>query len=236
MTRCQWDKQWAPHPALPPCLITHCVEPFTIPAETNLEAETEEWTEINSYKQYRCRGQSYWAADRTRTTFQLLCKPDGYYLWSAWPTCLEDVECEPEPPAAPTHTEYTRPEDDGTVEAASLSYPALTPALVILNSTHNSSVLPRNYLANLTYECGAARQFLLEDGSHAPSHTLTCHWDRAWQPGPELLGCDWVSCLQPPRPPPGTNLRVTDWDGEPVQFGATVRWARRCGLLCFLIF
>ena len=38
--RCQWDKSWAPHPFtsdwtpypdLPPCIVTHCVEPFIIP-------------------------------------------------------------------------------------------------------------------------------------------------------------------------------------------------------------
>ena len=53
---------------------------------------------------------------------------------------------------------------------------------------------------------------------------MSCLWDRSWEPTDSLPGpCDWVSCLQPPRPPESTHLRVTDWDGHPVQFGDLVR-------------
>ena len=60
--------------------------------------------------------------------------------------------------------------------------------------------IPRNYLANLTWEeplffqsnwrhpdtryvCGAARKFRLTDGSHEDFVTLTCQWDKTWTPG-----------------------------------------------------
>ena len=88
VTRCQWDKQWSPHPALPPCLVTHCVETFAIPSESRLEAVTDQWTEVsrpnssssftaavqvNSYKQYRCEGgrpdgsyTRFWERDRSK--------------------------------------------------------------------------------------------------------------------------------------------------------------------------
>ena len=48
---------------------------------------------------------------------------------------------------------------------------------------------------------------------------MTCQWDRAWSPTTQLGTCDWVACLQPPTPPASTNLRVTGWDGQPIQFG-----------------
>ena len=48
--RCLWNKAWSPYPELPPCVITHCVEPFKIPEETSLEEVTTDWPEINDYK------------------------------------------------------------------------------------------------------------------------------------------------------------------------------------------
>ena len=53
---------------------------------------------------------------------------------------------------------------------------------------------------------------------------MTCNWDNTWSPGPDILDCDWVACLDPPQPPEYTNLRVTDWFGEPIQFGEKVRF------------
>ena len=95
--RCQWNKAWAPYPTLPPCLITHCVEPFRIPDETNLEEVTSEWTEIDTFKEYQCKGKfgdtptMFWESDRTRSTFELFCKDDGYFTWEEWPICLEGM-------------------------------------------------------------------------------------------------------------------------------------------------
>lgn len=92
--RCQWNKQWAPFSSLPPCLITHCVEPFPIPEESNLIEVTQEWTPINTYKNYDCKNKidsvhtMFWETDRSKSTFELFCNPDGYFTWKDWPTCL----------------------------------------------------------------------------------------------------------------------------------------------------
>ena len=93
--RCLWNKAWWPYPALPPCKITHCVETFTVPPHTNLVEVTTAWTPVNTWKQYECAGKvgdrhtSFWQTDRERSTFEIFCKPDGYYEWREWPTCLE---------------------------------------------------------------------------------------------------------------------------------------------------
>ena len=93
--RCQWNKLWSPHhQELPPCYVTHCVEPFNIPEETNLEEVTSAWTEINKNKEYQCKNSiagvhtMFWQSDRSRSTFELPCQPDGYFTWKEWPTCL----------------------------------------------------------------------------------------------------------------------------------------------------
>ena len=92
--RCQWNKQWAPHTSLPPCYVTHCVEPFNIPEETNLEEVSSAWTEINRNKEYQCKNNiagvptMFWTSDRSRSTFELPCRPDGYFTWAEWPICL----------------------------------------------------------------------------------------------------------------------------------------------------
>ena len=92
--RCQWNKQWAPHTSLPPCYVTHCVEPFNIPEETNLEEVSSAWTEINRNKEYQCKNNiagvptMFWTSDRSRSTWQLPCRPDGYFTWAEWPICL----------------------------------------------------------------------------------------------------------------------------------------------------
>ena len=79
------------------------------------------------------------------------------------------------------------------------------------------------------YTCGSGRQFKTPDG-HVSEQSMSCQWDKTWQPGSSLPGaCDWVSCLQPPRPPDSTNLRVTHWDGQPVQFGDTVHFVCQRG-------
>ena len=98
--RCQWNKAWNPYPTLPPCIVTHCVEPFKIPEETYLEELTSEWTEINQEKAYQCKGKvgdthtRFWESDRTKSTFELLCNEDGYFTWQEWPICLEGNKLE----------------------------------------------------------------------------------------------------------------------------------------------
>ena len=129
--RCLWNKAWWPYPALPPCKITHCVETFTVPPHTNLVEVTSAWTPVNTWKQYECAGKvgtrytRFWETDREKSTFEIFCAPDGYYQWRDWPTCLEDVTCSPLPPSIPTHSEYYRGEDDGSVRIHSVEYPSL---------------------------------------------------------------------------------------------------------------
>ena len=96
VTRCQWNKKWAPHAVLPKCIVTHCVEPFEIPDETFLEEVTSSWTKINEYKEYRCKGMKkdgthtrFWETDRSKSTFRLFCNPSGYFTYEEWPICLE---------------------------------------------------------------------------------------------------------------------------------------------------
>ena len=233
--RCQWNKQWAPyHSSLPPCVVTHCVETFKIPPETSLDRITDDWTPINTYKEYRCLNQDgdtptmFWESDRTRSTFQLMCKDDGYFTWEEWPICLTDITCDPAAPEVPTHSEYTDSQDDGTVTINSLQYPVVPSEVrttnLVLKSEYNSSFIPRNYMANLTYYCGSARKFLDADGNHKPTQSMTCQWDKSWTPTPTLDPCDWVACLKPPTPPKSTHLRVSDWFGDPIPFGDQIRF------------
>ena len=100
-TRCRWNKKWSPyHDSLPPCVVTHCIEPFTIPEDTFLEEVTSAWTLVGEDKLYRCQGMTsdgthtrFWETDRTKSTFQMKCMPDGSYQFEGkrenWPTCLE---------------------------------------------------------------------------------------------------------------------------------------------------
>ena len=81
----------------------------------------------------------------------------------------------------------------------------------------------------LRYKCGSAREFLV-GGNHVPDYTMTCLWDKSWQPSHKLPGpCDWVQCLKPPTPPASTNLRVTDWDSQPIPFGDPIRYVCKRG-------
>ena len=232
--RCEWNKQWAPyHSALPACVVTHCVDTFNIPPDTNLEEITDVWTPIKTNKEYRCKNQigddptMFWESDRTRSTFQLMCRDDGYFTWEEWPVCLTDISCDPAP-EIPTHSEYSDSKDDGTVTINSLVYP-VHPSItrinnLVLKSEYNSSFIARNYMANLTYQCGSARKFLDSEGVHLDSQDLTCQWDKTWTPAPTLHPCDWVACLKPPTPPQSTHLRVSDWFGDPIPFGQPVRF------------
>ena len=68
------------------------------------------------------------------------------------------------------------------------------------------------------------------DNDHLDDYTMTCLWDKSWDPSHKLPGdCDWVECLKPPTPPISTNLRVTDWDLQPIPFGDPVRFVCKRG-------
>ena len=135
------------------------------------------------------------------------------------------MECTDKPPNVPSHEEYTIPTYDGTVLINSLTYPALERTTNDLaNSSRASTDLPRNYMANLTYTCGDAREFHEGGASVGQEQSMTCQWNKTWSPTHELATCDWVACLKPPTPPRSTNLRVTDWDGLPIKFGNNVHF------------
>ena len=80
------------------------------------------------------------------------------------------------------------------------------------------------------YYCGAAREFLDKTGEHKDSISMTCNWNKTWSPVDDLLPCDWVACLDPPVPPQYANLRVTNWFGDPIQFGEKVRFVCERGM------
>ena len=103
---CEWRKKWSPWPSLPPCIITHCVQPFPIPDITMLEEVTSEWTPINTEKVYRCKGMDkannvhtrFFEKDRSLSSFSMTCLPNGHYQFvndlDNWPVCLEgDYSC-----------------------------------------------------------------------------------------------------------------------------------------------
>ena len=242
-TRCLWNKTWSWPSSLPACHVTHCIAPYSIPSDTNLVEVTSAWTQVNQPKQYKCKGAvgnthtRFWESDRSKSTFEIQCRADGSYnfdnLRGSWPTCLEDVECDKRPPEVPTSVEYTLPAYDGSVHVASMVYPVV-PVMNRTESRYNSStttgkLLPRNYLTNLTYSCGSARNFITDSGA-VEFQNMSCQWDRSWLPSAKLASCDWIACLKPPTPPPSTNLRVTHWDGQPVPFGEDVHFVCARGL------
>lgn len=238
--RCRWDKTWTPPATLPSCHVTHCIHPYNIPFDTYLEEVTAAWTPVNQAKQYRCKGWDgsrhtrFWQSDRTQSTFEITCLEDGSYSFDnerdSWPTCVEDITCEDEPPAVPTHSEYTLAAYDGTVTINSLVYPALTRTQdMIRNSDVAASTLPRNYMANLTYTCGSARRFIVSS-EPVEEQSMSCQWDKTWSPTHVLEDCDWVACLKPPTPPASTGLRVTDWDGAPIPYGELIHFVCKRGL------
>ena len=98
---CQWRKAWSPWPVLPPCIITHCVDPHPIPDHTELEEVTPEWTPINTDKTYRCTGMvetnnihtKFFEKDHSFSSFGMKCLQNGQYQFvneiANWPVCLE---------------------------------------------------------------------------------------------------------------------------------------------------
>ena len=240
--RCRWDKTWTPDTTLPACFVTYCIHRYPIPADTFLREITSAWTGVGQRKQYECQGRRgnrhtrFWESDRSKSTFDMLCLPDGTYsfdnLRESWPTCIEDVLCDSLPPEVPTHTEYTLPAYDGSVKVTSMTdWPSLIRSQNMYNSTTtNSTSLARNYMTNLTYTCGSARRFMTSEGP-MEEQAMTCTWDRVWEPSEDLETCNWVACLKPPTPPLSTHLRVTDWDGQPIEFGGDVHFVCDRGLM-----
>ena len=144
-----------------------------------------------------------------------------------------DINCNPNPPIIPTHDEYTLSKWDGTVTINGLQYPILPEenrtSDLIWTSEYSNTIIPKNYMVNLTYHCGSGREFKISDSEHLPTQSVTCQWDKTWAPSSSIVECDWVSCLKPPLPPPSRNLRVSDWDGETIPFGEQIRFVCKRG-------
>ena len=66
---------------------------------------TSNWTRVNTSKEYECDNKletghtMFWETDRSRSTFEIFCKDDGYFEWKDWPTCLTGINL----PTAVTH-------------------------------------------------------------------------------------------------------------------------------------
>ena len=133
----------------------------------------------------------------------------------------------------PTHDEYTLTKWDGTVTINGLQYPILPQenrtSDLVWTSEYSNTIIPKNYMVNLTYHCGSGREFKISDSEHSPTLSMTCQWDKTWTPSSSIDECDWVSCLKPPLPPPSRNLRVSDWDGETIPFGEQIRFVCKRG-------
>ena len=98
-----------------------------------------------------------------------------------------DITCTPDAPVIPTDSEYTLDEDDGYVIVNSLQYPSLSRTTDLkLLSTFNNIDIAKNYMANLTYHCGSAREFFVEEGESSPTQSMTCQWDKTWSPTSDL--------------------------------------------------
>ena len=96
----------------------------------------------------------FWETDRSKSTFELNCNPDGYFTWKEWPICLTDVTCSPLPPVIPTDPEYTLVSDDGHVIINSVEYPTYPTEArnsnLLKRSDFANTDIPKNYMANLT--------------------------------------------------------------------------------------
>ena len=81
------------------------------------------------------------------------------------------------------------------------------------------------YGNTLSYECGLARRFNnLETGLLYDERSITCNWNKTWTPYNELDSCEWVACINPPKPPSFTHLQA-DWDGVPVNFTSNIAYS-----------
>ena len=79
-------------------------------------------------------------------------------------------------------------QDDGYVVVDSMEYPSLIKtADQKYLSSYNNTKIAKNYMANLTYHCGSAREFFYGGGEpSSPSQSMTCQWDKTWTPTHEL--------------------------------------------------
>ena len=215
--------------------------PFEIFNDTYLEQISTQWTPVGEDKHYRCAEMvgtdhtRFLESDRSTSIFAIHCQSDGTFAINGtnreeWPTCVKDIQCSL-PPEIPTSEEYTLPADYGKVHIEALIYPNLTDNGVMTSFMYNHSAMPRNYNANLSYNCGKARHFSLPNGSFVDQFNMTCQWNKTWSPSNSLPPCQWKECLQPTPPPSLSNLRLADWNGAPISFGESMTYVCDRGLM-----
>ena len=52
---------------------------------------------------------------------------------------------------------------------------------------------------------------------------MQCNWNTSWTLEDSLDPCVWVACINPPLPPPESQLKLI-WSGAPVEFGQNVSY------------
>ena len=187
--KCKWNKTWAPYPSLPPCIITHCVDPFVPPDNTFMIESTPAWTPINTDKWFECSDKAvngshtrFFETDRSLSSFAMTCKPDGQFdfvdVRENWPTCLDTVHCG-QPPSATEDgfMEWLNTEEQGA----------------------NFSYYYDNYLAKIRYKCINGSQFSTNGDEYGDSISveIQCLWNKQWDPWPELPKCYITHCVDP---------------------------------------
>ncbi|XP_059083342.1 sushi, von Willebrand factor type A, EGF and pentraxin domain-containing protein 1-like [Tigriopus californicus] len=201
-TLCQWNKTWT-LTSLPECLISHCVNPPSLPTTTYLEDRLlNEMTRINQNRTYHCRHDSSFETDNNRNSFDLLCRQDGTFEDANWPRCVTTVNCNASQiPDIPV---------DGVLNINGSPY------------DKNSGAIPNIFQTDLEFFCGPSRKFRNSDGNLYNSWTITCQWNKSWTPGTTLDTCTWFQCLSPPVPPKDANLKLMNTSTVPTEFNDKV--------------
>ena len=188
---CQWRKTWSPWPVLPKCIITHCVDSFPIPEDSNLEEAKTGWVPINTLKWYQCSGKllngshtKFFESDRSKTSFSMLCLSNGSFQFvnsrQNWPTCLSTVYCG-QPPNASENGDRT---------------------------WMNGIEFKESYGTKVSYQCVKGSQFDTNRDGKGDSLSIEteCMWNKAWTPWSTLPKCVITHCVNPFKIPLNTSL------------------------------
>ena len=191
---CQWRKVWSPWPVLPKCVVTHCIEPFSIPGDTDLEELNTNWVPIQTWKWYQCKGKlqngtntKFFESDRTITSFSMLCQSNGTFkfvdLRENWPTCLSTVHCGQPPNVT----------ENG------------------IRSWMNGIEFKETYGTIVSYGCVKGSQFDTNGDELGDSLSIetTCQWNKTWTPWSILPKCFITHCVDPYKIPLITSLEET---------------------------
>ena len=188
---CQWRKAWSPWPILPKCIVTHCVDPFPIPGDSDLEEVNTGWVPIKTLKWYQCKGKlqngtntKFFESDRSLTSFSMLCLSNGSFkfdnLRQNWPTCLSTVHCGQPPNAT----------ENG------------------VRTWINGIEFKETYGTKVSYQCVKGSQFDTNGDGKGNSLSIVteCMWNKTWTPWSVLPKCVITHCVDPFQIPSNTSL------------------------------